>query len=191
LQVIVVDESDDSIRRLVEAQAGVRSVSASDNGRKQYRLPRQAQNQLPLPLGEPVDIVSLSASCGSEGLGFAIDADLETRWVCGPQVADGELRIDLGRSMTVGAVVHTLGSLGADFPRELVIETSLDGARWEVAWKGSPAAKVLSAALESPRLTRVVLAFNSRGARHVRLRQLGRHAINYWSIAELEVWSGI
>jgi hypothetical protein len=186
---VVVDESDDSMRRLVEAQPGVQMV-ATEGGQRQYLMPRQEGARLPAPGGERIDITALTASCGSEGLSLAIDADLDTRWVCGPQVADGELRIDLGRSRTVGAVVHALGSLGADFPRELRIETSSDGAAWEPAWRGSPAANVLSAAIEAPRSTRLMFLFSSRSARYVRLRQIGRHERNYWSIAELEVWTG-
>jgi hypothetical protein len=82
-----------------------------------------------------------------------------------------------------------LGSYGFGFPRELIAETSADGERWQAAWTGSPAALVLRAALESPRETRVRLAFTAREARYVRLRQVGR-GDRYWSIAELELWSG-
>ena len=83
-----------------------------------------------------------------------------------------------------------LGALGADFPRELIVETSVDGSTWQPAWQGSPATAVLRAALESPLSTRASLVFPPRAARYVRLRQVGRHEVNYWSIAGLEVWSG-
>jgi hypothetical protein len=186
---VLVNESDEGMRQLVEAQPGVRMVAAG-NGQRHYRMGRQPRARRPEEAGDRLAIRALSASCGAEEVGFAMDGDIETRWVCGPQVADGEVRVDLGRVATVGAVTQALGSFGADFPRELAIDTSPDGLTWEPAWRGSPAAHVLAAGLDAPRLTRVVLPFTSRDARFVRLRQIGRHAVNYWSIAELEVWSG-
>jgi hypothetical protein len=123
-------------------------------------------------------------------MALATDGDLETVWVCGVQNADQQITVDLGRLAQAGAIVHALGSRGADFPRHLVVETSLDGAAWQPAWEGSPAAAVLVAAMNAPRLTRVVVPFPPRAARYVRLRQTGRHERNYWSIADLEVWTG-
>jgi hypothetical protein len=135
-----------------------------------------------------VAIAQLTASCAPEGLGFAVDGNPETSWVCGPQTADQQIAIDLGQVVTVGAIVHALGALGADFPRQLAIETSTDGATWAPAWTGSPAGGVLFAALREPRATRLTLTFPARQARLIRLRQTGRDEKNYWSIAEVEVW---
>ena len=130
------------------------------------------------------------ASCSPESMRYATDGDLDTRWVCGIQLAPHHIAFDLGETAEVGVVVHALGSQGTDFPRYLVIDTSRDGTTWEAAWEGSPAAAVLDAAMEAPRLTRVMLPFAARDARYVRLRQTGRSGRTYWSMAELQVWTG-
>jgi hypothetical protein len=187
---VVVDETDGLMRALVERQPGSRLVGVAERQRH-YRLSRSGGGEGPAPrLGRRVRATGLSASCSPEGLVFATDADIDTRWVCGIQNAEHQATFDLGGPAVAGAVVHALGTAGADFPRELTVETSLDGNAWTLAWQGSPAAVVLRAALAAPRVTRAVFTFTPRPARYVRLRQTGRHAINYWSIAEFEVWSG-
>jgi hypothetical protein len=154
------------------------------------RLPATPAAAPPPPLGQRLDVRGIEASCSPEGMALATDADVETRWVCGVQDSDQHITFDLGHVVDVGAIVHALGSLGADFPRHLIVETSPDAAAWAPAWEGSPAALVLVAAMDAPRLTRVVIPFAARPARYVRFRQTGRHERNYWSIAELEVWTG-
>ena len=155
------------------------------------RIPRDTAAAVESPpQGRRLRARARDASCSPEGMSLATDGDIQTRWVCGVQSADQQISLDLGGPATVGTVVHALGSLGADFPRHLIVETSLDGTTWEGAWEGSPAAAVLSAAMAAPRETRVVIAFAPRLAHHVRLRQTGRHERNYWSIAEVEVWTG-
>jgi hypothetical protein len=155
------------------------------------RLPAGAAGAPPASLGQRLEANALEASCSPEGMPLATDADMDTRWVCGVQDSDQHITFDLGRVADVGAIVHALGPLGADFPRHLIVETSPDAATWAPAWEGSPAALVLVAALDAPRSTRVSIPFLPRPARYVRLRQTGRHERNYWSIAELEVWTGI
>lgn len=140
--------------------------------------------------GERLDARGVDASCAPEGMSLATDGDTGTRWVCGAQSADHHITFDLGRVAGAGGITYALGSLGADFPRQLVVETSVDGVSWLPAWQGSPAEKVLQAAMDDPRTTRIAIPFASRPARYVRLRQTGRHERNYWSIAELAVWSG-
>jgi hypothetical protein len=104
-------------------------------------------------------------------------------------VEEQQLTVDAGEAVAVGALVLAFGPYGSGFPRELIVDTSVDGTSWETVWQGSPAALVLRAAIESPRETRVALTFPPRAARRVRLRQIGRDD-RYWSIAELEVWTG-
>jgi hypothetical protein len=161
-----------------------------ENGALRRMPVRPSQAQAPVPQGTRLAAQGRDASCSPEGMAYATDGDIETRWVCGVQNADHQVTFDLGRVAPVGSIVHALGALGADFPRQLIVETSTDGASWEPAWEGSPAAGVLIAAMEAPRLTRLVLPFTPRPAQYVRLRQTGRHERNYWSISEFEVWSG-
>jgi hypothetical protein len=187
---VVVDEGDSSMPTLVERQPGSQLVRRAD-GQRWYWLPRRDGDEPAAPpLGRMLTPVGLSASCSPEGLVFATDDDIDTRWVCGIQNAAHQVTFDLGVATVAGAIVHALGTAGADFPRHLVVETSLDGQQWETAWQGSPAAAVLRAAMAAPRATRAVFSFTPRPARYVRLRQTSRHAINYWSIAEFEVWTG-
>jgi hypothetical protein len=164
-------------------------LNVVDGGGVRLLRARSRGDALPVP-GERLDAHGRDASCSPEGMVLATDGNVETRWVCGPQNADHQITFDLGRVAQAGAIVHALGSTGADFPRHLTVETSLDASAWEPAWEGSPAAAVMVAAMDAPRLTRVVIPFRQRAARYLRLRQTGRHGSNYWSIAELEVWSG-
>jgi hypothetical protein len=187
---VLVPDDDGPMQALVERQPGLVAVGRSD-GHRQYRLSRvQVDAPAALPSGRLLTVTPLSASCSPEGLRFATDRDIDSRWVCGVQNADQQVTFDLGRAATAGAIVHALGTTGADFPRHLIVDTSLNGNDWDPAWEGSPAAAVLRAAIEAPRLTRTVFTFTPRPARYVRLRQIGRHEVNYWSIAEFEVWTG-
>ena len=162
---------------LVEA-GGVRRLAA-----------RGGPARLADPSGQRIDVTNAAASCSSSEVRFAIDADVDSLWICGIQDAEHHLTIDVGTAQDVGAVVYALGSAGAAFPRHLVIETSPDAARWDAAWDGTVAAMVLSAAMHEPRETRVMIPFTSRAARYVRLRQTGRDERTYWAVAEFEVWS--
>jgi hypothetical protein len=173
-----------------EVFARTRPIHIVDERGSVRELPAQSGQRAAAPEGRRLPARAVGASCSPEGMVYATDARMDTRWVCGVQEADAQIAFDLGSAAPVGTVVHALGPLGADFPRHLVIETSLDGTSWTPAWEGSPAAGVLVAAMEAPRQTRVVLSFTPRPAQYVRLRQTGRHDRNYWSIAELEVWTG-
>lgn len=177
---------DERAYTLLAARGGLHVVE----GGRMRRLPAQPRRPAPRPDGERLPLVVRETSCSPESSGAAVDGDASTLWVCGPQTADQEITVDAGREALVGSVVHALGSAGAGFPRHLVVETSLDGERWETAWEGSPAAEVFEAALASPADPRVVIAFPPRAARFIRLRQTGRHESSYWTIAELEAWSG-
>jgi hypothetical protein len=186
---VLIDDADSAARAFVERQPGAELLVRRD-GARQYRLRPQRGVERPAPdLGRRLDTATLRASCSPEGLAYAIDGRLDTRWVCGVQTADHQISIDLGRVTAVGALVYALGSTAANFPRDLIVETAVDGEVWQAAWQGSPAAEVFSAALAAPLETRLMLQFTPREARHIRLRQVGRDERNYWSIAELEVWS--
>ena len=185
---ILMDETAADLRAMIEREPGLELIARRD-GTIQYRLRQQpASTPAASPLGRRIEPRGISASCDPAGLRFVADRDVGTSWVCGAQVENQELTVDMGDAVALGALVLAFGPHGSGFPRELIVETSVDGATWEAAWAGSPAALVLSAAIESPRETRVVFRFPPRTARHVRLRQIGRDD-RYWSVAELEVWS--
>jgi F5/8 type C domain-containing protein len=138
--------------------------------------------------GEKLPIRRVDASCSAAVVSKVIDRDPVSRWYCGTQNGEEALTADLGEAMTVGAVRHGLGPYAADFPRELVIDTSIDGASWQPAWRGNVVARVIFAAFEEPRWPVMVLSFAPRSARYVRLRQVAQDRQVYWSVAELEVF---
>jgi hypothetical protein len=176
------------LRALIEQQPGSQLVSEGQIFH--YRVPaRDVPPVRTQPAGVRVPVRDVQSACSRE-VAFITDADLETRWVCGIQAPDQSLTVDLGAPAQVGTVVHALGPAGGEFPRHLVIETSVDGAVWTMAWEGSPAVAVLHAAMAAPRESRAVIEFPSRTARYVRLKQLAREGTYAWSLAELEVWSG-
>ena len=110
-----------------------------------------------------------------------------SRWYCGTQNGDEVLTMDLGHTMSVNAIVNAMGPYASEFPRELVIETSIDGSSWDQAWRGVVIARVIVAAFEEPRSPVMTIPFASRPARYVRLRQVAKDPQFYWSVAELEV----
>jgi hypothetical protein len=185
---VLVPGTDNALRAFVEGQPGHRLVS--DGTIVHYFVPRRRATPPPFRTAGRFPIHAIDATCSNERAALASDFDLDTRWECGAQTSDQSITADLGAPEHVGGVVHALGTFGADFPRYLNIETSVDGQTWRGAWQGSPAAEVLQAAMAAPREAPAFIAFPSRTARYVRLRQTGRSDMYYWSIAELEILSG-
>lgn len=187
---VVVSREHAELRALVERQPGSRLESALGMALL-YRIPSRQVPPLPTaPSGIRLPLAEVTSQCSPERIALLTDGDLETGWGCGIQSRDQSLTADVGAPSQVGAIVHALGSAGGHFPRQLRVETSIDGAIWATAWEGSPAAEVLHAALVSPRETRMLIEFPARRARYVRVLQLGRDGTYPWSMAELEVWSG-
>lgn len=188
LHVIVRDDAP-GLQAMVERQPGVTLIGRGPR-LTQYHLPRRSTTVAAPVLGERLDIRGLTASCAQDRVNNVTDGDLRTRWECGPQEGDEEMTVDLGGLVAAGGVVHSLGPYTMDFPRRFAIETSPDGATWESAWSGTVIDAALAAALEDPRAVRLLLPFRPRAARYIRLRQVGRDRTFYWSVAELEIWSG-
>jgi hypothetical protein len=188
LHVVVADGSQRHID-LVERQPGVTAVGAA-NGYRQYRIPRQGTVPATAPTGDQYKIAALSASCDADKLALALDGDEATRWECGPQREGQAMTADLGAVVSVGQVVPAIGIFSTDYPRWLVVETSTDGTTWEAAWDRGTLAEAVEALVNDPRRSRVVISFPSRPARYVRLRLASHDSVWYWTIAELEVWSG-
>jgi hypothetical protein len=187
---VVVSSQQAEWREMVERQPGAR-LESSLGSTLLYRVPSRPVPPLPTrPSGVRLPLVAVTSQCSPERIALLTDGDLATGWGCGIRSPDQSLTADVGVSSHIGAIVHAIGSAGVYFPRQLRVETSLDGVAWSMAWEGSPAAEVLYAALASPRETRMVIEFTPRPARYVRLMQLGREGDYGWSMAELEVWSG-
>ena len=174
---------------LVERQPGVVHVGGAD-GWRQYRIPRRGAHSPAAVTGSPLPIRAVSASCSAEMLPLLTDGDWTTRWHCGPQTAGQALTVDLGAVTTVAAVVPALGDFRTDQPRRLAVELSIDGLEWREVRNGDVRIEMLEAEIEAPLRNRVVVPFAPGQARYVRLRQTANDDVFYWSIAELEVWSG-
>lgn len=110
------------------------------------------------------------------------------RWHAGREQRPGDrIVVDLGRSRSVHGVEMAIGGYVADFPRQLLIETSPDGWEWREAWVGGTALITFSAALEDPLAVTLPFPFSPRDARFLRFTQTGTERIYYWSIAELRI----
>ncbi len=161
---VLVSWREMGLRALIEQQPGSQLVSEGQIFH--YRVPsRDVPPVRTQPAGVRVPVSDVQSACSRE-VGFITDADLGTRWVCGIKAPDQSLTVDLGAPAPVGTIVHALGPAGGEFPRHLVIETSVDGAAWTMAWEGSPAVAVLHAAMAAPRESRAVIEFPSRTARY-------------------------
>jgi hypothetical protein len=186
---VVVAAGNTALQAMVERQPGVEFVAGG--AQRLYRVPaRGAPDPQTPPAGVRLRLAAVSSPCMPEQLSALTDTNLRTRWECGTRLRNQSITLRLDPPGPVGGVVQAFGSAGGGFPRQLRIETSMDGERWATAWEGNPAADVFDAALSSPRDIRLVTPFSPHAARYVRLQQLGPNDFAAWSIAELEVWSG-
>jgi F5/8 type C domain len=116
------------------------------------------------------------------------DGRPDTIWTTrGPQRGRERFAIPLSAPARVSGVVMLLGDKIFDYPRRLVIETSIDGKTWEPAWDGPTAALAYKAVMDNPKVSRMTFTFPPRLAETIRLRQVGRSRRYFWSIAELEL----
>jgi hypothetical protein len=185
-------DRDGAWRRFLAADPQA-TVAFSGRDYTAYRIGRAASasaSALPRMRGRPVPIAGITASLYQDLVGRMIDGDRITRWhTGGPQDATNEMTIDVGASRPITGVETDIGGYIADFPRELTIDTSLDGASWTPAWSGGTALLTVSTAIEEPLNIPLRFPFETRPARYIRLRQTGTEGIYYWSVAELRVYS--
>ena len=97
------------------------------------------------------------------------------------------MTVDLGQPRQVNGAEMRIGGYVADFPRQLSIETSLDGQRWVQAWSGGTALMAFSAALDDPASRALPFRFEPHAARFIRFTQTGSEGKFEWSVAELRI----
>jgi len=170
---------------MVRREAGSAPLAETEN-RVLYSIPQRLPHAR---VGDRVAITRVTSSCGADLVHQAIDGAPDTAWDCGPQFREEQLLLDLGQLRGVAAVRHTLGGRTVDHPRELVIETSDDQNTWRPAWAGGTAGLVFQATVLDPRFASFVVAFESRPARYVRLRQVASDPHSHWSVGEIEVYA--
>jgi hypothetical protein len=144
--------------------------------------------QLPRLAGVSLPLQHVGANKHPEDVGRLMDGRIDTAWGSGAaQRGDEELWIELDRRQTVGAVELAMGSYSFGFPRQLAVETSIDGTRWTEVWHGPTARLTVRAGLQDPLHVRVLIDFRPTDARFAKLRQLGRDTRVPWWIAELSL----
>jgi hypothetical protein len=183
LDVVVVNDAP-RLRALIEDVPGAREL-ARDDAVTEYRLPA-APAAYAVASGRIVPIRRLHADCGTGTESRAVDGSLQSAWLC-PQIENAAFTIDLGQPAVVGAVVTQMGPWVTGYPRELTVETSLDGERWEAGWSGRALAPLVWSALAQPPIVPMTFAFAPRQARFVRLTQTGRDTLDPWANAEVQV----
>jgi hypothetical protein len=187
---IVIDhagDSDGALRRFVLAAPDSTAVRVEPDW-SSYRVPQGAAiADPPDRSGTPVRIKSVSAVPNKAAAARVVDGDLMTTWWSGDvPTSSAEMTVELDAVTHVEQVVLALGPFGTDFPRDLRVDVSADGATWESAWSGRTAFEAYYAALRHPRETPIVIPVRRDGVRFIRLRQLELSKFA-WSVAELQV----
>jgi F5/8 type C domain len=190
LEVVVNEDENQAARwRAYFAAYPGAEVAYSNDSYTTFRLPPNPERySLPTLQGQPLQISAITASLYQDLVGRMIDGDRISRWhTGGPQDPTNEVLVDLGASRKVTGVEMQIGGYVADFPRELTIDLSEDGATWRTGWSGSPGFVALLATLEQPLVGPLRFPLDGTTARFIRMRQTGETRIYYWSIAELRV----
>jgi hypothetical protein len=160
-----------------------------DDDYSAYRVQRGADDgALPAIEGAPLAIASISANVNPGDTAGVTDGDLLTRWHARREQRAGDsMTVDLGEPQQVNGAETRLGGYVADFPRQLSIETSVDGQQWSRVWSGGTALMSFSAALADPRSLPLRFAFAPHQARFIRFTQTGTEGKYEWSVAELRI----
>ena len=187
---VVVNRSRDAdgrADRFLSEHSGARLVSETDT-EKLFRLVPDADEAEPRPeAGLPLTIRDVSASVNRDLAGNVFDGDLRSRWHTGPQRRGHQLVIDIGTVQPIGTIKLWLGRFAADAPRVLHIAVSDDGVTWRRVWRGPTGALAIAAAMRDPAAVEMAFSCERCRGRFVRLRQLDRDRIYYWSVAEVSV----
>jgi F5/8 type C domain len=182
---IVIDsraDRDGAWARYASSAVGAAAV-ATDGVRTTYRIPASPPQDV--RLGPALRIAGVQAS--ADGVNAAVDGRLDTEWHHYPEQFPAYwFVVDLGTTREVGGVTHALGQWARDFPRQLAIDLSTDGERWETVWTGPTVAAAFLGAVRGPREATMRFRFEPRPARFVRLRPMVHH-VNLWRIAEVQV----
>jgi hypothetical protein len=186
---VLVPADAPRLTALVERQPGAELV-ARDGALVHYRLVRSGADP-PSTLGEPIAIARLESDCAPDALGFATDADERSVWSCADGSGAPTVVADLGGLHDLGALVHSVGPYADLAPVTVRVETSEDGNEWGEARSGGVLAETVRGGLASPRVLRIAVSFAQRRARYVRLAAVTSEPGVPWTIAELEVWSGL
>jgi F5/8 type C domain-containing protein len=193
IEVIVEHREDEAHewRRFVAAHPSARMIY-TDAQYTSYRIQPGDRPPVTAVQGVALPIASIAATVNQQAAAAMIDDDFDTAWrTVRPQAAGDGVTVDLGQPRGIAGAEMLIGGYVADFPRRLIIETSLDGRLWTEAWNGDPALIAFSAALEDPLHSPLQFPIQPLSARYVRLTQVGEVGTGVtaaaWSIVELRV----
>lgn len=182
-------DGDGRLRRMVNGYPGAELVHWEADF-SSYRVSPRPERSRELT-GAEIPVVYAASPINPESLPNMLDGDPITRWHAGRAQAPGDwLRIDLGQERTVRGVRMFIAGYSADFPRQLLVESSVDGLTWTKRWSGSGAGPALAGALLNPQWVPVDVHLPEHPARFMRFTQQGSDPAIYWSIAELKVIAG-
>jgi hypothetical protein len=170
------------MREVVERQPGAVRTGSSPSA-TQYVVPSRSRT-VAVPRGTPAPVAEVSSSCPPARV--LSDRNLEGIWYCAPQDGSETITVTLASAVRVTGLRLTQGR-PVEFPRLLLVETSLDGKAWTAVRRGDVVPEFIRGALAAPRLPVQELAIEPHQARFVRLRQVGHDPMAAWSLRELEV----
>jgi hypothetical protein len=185
--VVVNREKDPGGRwdKFVASHAGAQLI-CTEGKQSLYRLMPESPVRT-TTRGSPVPVALIRPNVNGGAAPMMTDGDRTTRWESGPQTERTMVELDLGAVRHVKRIELLLGPFIADFPRGLVIESSLDGQAWREVWRGGSAGLAFVGAFEAPGDVPLKYEFPPTPARYMRLRLTASDDIYYWSIAELKV----
>jgi hypothetical protein len=179
------DSGDDSIGAALTTRLGASPLTSTAT-HEIYLLPRTPAPE-PTSWGVELPVRQLSGSERADQIERTRDDDRITAWVSdGTQQGDEWLIADLGAEATVNAVVLESGGHTTGFPREIAIDVSSEGQRWQRVWHRGTAALTVTAAMRDPRNIPLALSFAPVRAHYVRVSQTGRGR-DPWAVAELVI----
>jgi len=185
--VVVLDGFSDrqgEWARKLAAVPGARFL-ARDGRRRLYLLPRVDPPKA--PAGDPLPIQAVRTSRNPSDGGKLIDGDPKSSWTSGQRQKPGDsMVLELASLQRVGGIVLALGAGVFNYPRHLVVESSLDGQHWQTVWQGGTASQALAASLVPRRPLTIAIPTGGALAQFLRLTQTERDP-HPWSMTEITV----
>ena len=137
----------------------------------------------------PSSAIRLRASQASERLPFIVDGNRDTRWLTASNQTGREwIELALDRPRDIRRIRVQMGERSLeDYPRELAIDV-IENGQTRTVFQDSVLAPYVLAFLRDPKYPVFDVVLPSNRAQALRLRQLGRTRIYFWSIHELQMW---
>jgi hypothetical protein len=137
--------------------------------------------------GPEVGIRNITAHPDSANSHRMIDRRLPTTWDSGFAGEKGDLKVELHQTATLAGIVLAIGTCPLGYPRELLVESSVDDVNWSVVYRGRTVLATVRAALDDPSRVPVSIPLLPTEARFLRLRDVGDEPGGSWCVAELSV----